>query len=53
MKYHTNVHDTVNMGYMFRQTILPFLGSKETCKMSQISIMFNRIVDYNKYYPYK
>ena len=44
-----NIKDILNMGYMFRNNVLPFLGIDETIKVSRMSGMANRIVDYNKH----
>ena len=49
MQYHMNLKDIIHMGYMFRTNILAFLGIKETIKISRLSILTNRITDYNKH----
>ena len=51
MKYNTSLKDIGIMNHMFRDNILPFVGIEETIKLSQLSKLFNKVIDYNAHNP--
>ena len=51
MRYNTSLKDIGIMNHMFRDNILPLVGIEETIKLSKISNLFNKVIDYNAHNP--
>ncbi len=47
IKHHTTILDIACLGTMLRNELLPLLGMEETVKCSQLTKLFNSVIDYN------